>query len=365
MALQVGIIGLPNSGKSTIFNALTRAGAQVAGYPFSTVDPNYGVAPVPDDRLHEVASAAGCHRTIPADMRMVDIAGLVEGAHRGEGLGNQFLAHVREVDALAHAVRLFTSPDVAHVMADIAPRRDIGVVNTELILADLAAVERRKGRISKAAKTGDRDKARELELLERVEAELDQEVPVRGIQLSTQEAEILSGLFLLTAKPVIYVANVGEDQLGEDGPLLREVRDIASSEGAELVAFSARLESEIEEMEPDEVEEFLEAYGIEGLGLAEFAARCYVLLGLITFFTGGGPDEVRAWSVPNGIEAQKAAGKIHTDMEKGFIRAEVTTYDDLVKCGSFSEAKKQGVLRLEGKTYPVHDGDVITFLFNV
>ena len=363
MALQVGIIGLPNSGKSTIFNALTRAGAQVAGYPFSTVDPNYGVAPVPDDRLHEVASAAGCHRTIPADMRMVDIAGLVEGAHRGEGLGNQFLAHVREVDALAHAVRLFTSPDVAHVMADIAPRRDIGVVNTELILADLAAVERRKGRISKAAKTGDRDKARELELLERVEAELDQEVPVRRIQLSTQEAEILSGLFLLTAKPVIYVANVGEDQLGEDGPLLREVRDIASSEGAELVAFSARLESEIEEMEPDEVEEFLEAYGIEGLGLAEFAARCYVLLGLITFFTTES-GECRAWPLREGSTAVQAAGKIHTDMEQGFIRAEVIGWEDFLAHGSFHAAREKGAVRVEGRDYIIRDGDVCLFRFN-
>jgi GTP-binding protein YchF len=363
MALQVGIIGLPNSGKSTIFNALTRAGAQVAGYPFCTVDPNYGVALVPDDRLPKVASAAGCSRVVPADLRIVDIAGLVEGAHRGEGLGNQFLAHIREVDALAHAVRLFSSPDVAHVMAEIAPERDIAVVNTELILADLAAVERRKSRISKAAKTGDRDKAREVELLDRVEAELDREVPVRRLELSPQEEEILSGLFLLTAKPVIYVANLGEEQLGEDEPLLRDVRDIASLEGAELVAFSAKLEAEIEEMEPEEVEEFLEAYGIEGLGLEEFASRCYALLGLITFFTTES-GECRAWPLREGSTAVQAAGKIHTDMEHGFIRAEIIAWKDFLAHGSFHAARDKGAVRVEGRDYIVKDGDVCLFRFS-
>jgi ribosome-binding ATPase len=363
MALQVGIIGLPNSGKSTIFNALTRAGAQVAGYPFSTVDPNYGMAPVPDDRLPRVATAAACSRTVPADLRIVDIAGLVEGAHRGEGLGNQFLALVREVDALAHAVRCFTSPDVAHVRAEIEPELDIAVVNTELILADLAAVERRKDRIFKAAQTGDRDKARELELLEKVEAELDREVPVRRMGLSQRDEEILSGLFLLTAKPVIYVANLGEEQLSGDDPLWRAVREVAASEGAELVAFNAKLEAEIEDLEPDEVGEFLEAYGIESLGLDEFAKRCYALLGLITFFTTES-SECRAWPLREGSTAAQAAGKIHTDMEQGFIRAEVIGWEEFIGHGSFHAAREKGAVRVEGRDYVVRDGDVCLFRFS-
>ncbi|MEW6554487.1 MAG: redox-regulated ATPase YchF [Actinomycetota bacterium] len=363
MALQVGIIGLPNSGKSTIFNALTRAGAQVAGYPFSTVDPNYGMAPVPDVRLHQVSAAAACSKTVPADLRLVDIAGLVEGAHHGEGLGNQFLAHVREVDALAHAVRCFTSPDVAHVRAEIVPERDIAVVNTELILADLAVVERRKERISKAARTGDRDKARELELLERVEAELDREVPVRRMELSRGDDEMLSGLFLLTAKPVIYVANLGEEQLGGDDPLWRAVREAANSEGAGLVAFDAKLEAEIEDLEPEEAREFLEAYGVESLGLDEFAKRCYALLGLITFFTTES-GECRAWPLREGSTAVQAAGKIHTDMEQGFIRAEVIGWEEFIAHGSFHAARDKGAVRVEGRDYVVHDGDVCLFRFS-
>ncbi len=363
MALQIGIIGLPNSGKSTIFNAMTRAGAQVAGYPFSTVDPNYGVALVPDGRLERVASAAGCSRVVPADLRLVDIAGLVEGAHRGEGLGNQFLAHIREVDALAHAVRCFTSPDVAHVRAEIEPERDIAVVNAELILADLAAVERRKGRIAKAARSGDRDKARELELLEKVEAELDREVPVRMQELAPQERETVADLFLLTAKPVIYVANLGEEQLGEDGLLLRAVREVAAAEGAELVAFSAKLEAEIEELEPGEVREFLDAYGIDTLGLDEFASRCYYLLGLITFFTTES-GECRAWPLRQGSTAVQAAGRIHTDMERGFIRAEVIGWEEFLSHGSFHAARDKGAVRVEGRDYSLRDGDVILFRFS-
>lgn len=363
MALQAGIIGLPNSGKTTIFNAITRAGAPVAGYPFCTVEPNVGVVPVPDDRLEQVASSAGCSKVVPADLRVVDIAGLVEGAHRGEGLGNQFLAHIREADALAHAVRCFSSPDVAHVTAEIDPERDIAVVNTELMLADLAAIERRKGKIAKAAKSGDRDKAQELELLEKVEEGLNGEVPVRGQELSEEEVEIVSGLFLLTAKPVIYVANLGEEQLEEDGGWLAAVREIAAREGAELVPFDAKLEAEIEELEGDEVGEFMEAYGIERLGLDEFIAHCYSLLGLITFFTTES-GECRAWPLREGSTAVQAAGKIHTDMEQGFIRAEVVPWKEFIEHGSFAAAREKGAVSLEGKDHLVKDGDVILFRFS-
>lgn len=363
MALQVGIIGLPNSGKTTIFNAITRAGAPVAGYPFCTVEPNVGVVPVPDDRLEQVASSAGCSRVVPADLRVVDIAGLVEGAHRGEGLGNQFLAHVREADALAHAVRCFASPDVAHVAAEIDPERDIAVVNTELMLADLAALQRRRSRIAKAAKSGDRDKARELELLERVEEGLNREIPVRAQEISGEEAEILSGLFLLTAKPVIYVANLGEEQLEDDGAWAAAVREVAAREGAEVVAFDAKLEAEIEELEGEEVGDFMEAYGIERLGLEEFIARCFSLLGLITFFTTES-GECRAWPLRGGSTAVQAAGKIHTDMERGFIRAEVLPWEVFMEHGSFAAAREKGAVRLEGRDYQVKDGDVILFRFS-
>jgi GTP-binding protein YchF len=363
MALQVGIIGLPNSGKSTIFNALTRAGAAVAGYPFCTVEPNVGVVAVPDPRLERVSSAAGCEKTVPADLRVVDIAGLVEGAHRGEGLGNQFLAHIREVDAIAHAVRCFSSPDVAHVRAEIDPRLDIEVVNAELMLADLASLKRRKERIVKAAKSGDRDKARELEVLEKVEAGLDQEIAVRLQELSQGERELLSRLFLLTAKPVIYVANLGEEELGGDGKWLAAVREIASSEGAEVVSFDAKLEAEIEELDPTEVEEFLEAYGIGKLGLEDFVSRCYALLGLITFFTTES-GECRAWPIQAGSTAVQAAGKIHTDMEQGFIRAEVIGWEEFLEYGSFHAAREKGAVRVEGRDYVVKDGDVILFRFH-
>ncbi len=363
MALQVGIIGLPNAGKSTIFNALTRAGAAVAGYPFTTVDPNHGVALVPDPRLEAVSRAAGCEKTVPADLRLVDIAGLVEGAHRGEGLGNQFLAHIREVDAVAHAVRCFSSPDVAHVRAELDPRTDIDVVNAELMLADLATVERRKERIAKAARSRDREKAREMEVLSRVEEGLNREVPVRRQELGAEDEELLSGLFLLTAKPVIYVANLGEEQLGADGALLEAVREKAEEEKAEWVAFCAKLEAEIEELDPDEVREFLEAYGIERLGLEEFAKRCYALLGLVTFFTTES-GECRAWPLREGSTAVQAAGKIHTDMERGFIRAEVIGWEEFTSYGSFHAAREKGAVRIEGRDYLVRDGDVILFRFS-
>jgi len=363
MALQVGIIGLPNSGKSTIFNALTRAGAAVAGYPFTTVDPNYGVTAVPDVRLERVAAAAGCPRVVPADLRVVDIAGLVEGAHRGEGLGNRFLAHIREVDVVAHAVRCFSAPDVPHVRPQLDPAADIALVNTELILADLEALARRKERIGKAARSGDREKARELEVLMKVEEGLKRGVPVRGQELEEEELKALAGLFLLTAKPVIYVANLGEEQLEGDGSLLEDVRRVAEEEGAELVALCAKLEAEIEELNPEEMREFLEAYGIEKPGLEIFVQRCYRLLGLITFFTTES-GECRAWPLRAGSTAVQAAGKIHTDMERGFIRAEVLGWEEFLAYGSFHAAREKGAVRVEGRDYVVRDGDVMLFRFH-
>lgn len=363
MALQVGIIGLPNSGKSTIFNALTRAGAAVAGYPFTTVDPNYGVTAVPDPRLERLAAAAGCTRVVPADLRVVDIAGLVEGAHRGEGLGNRFLAHIREVDAVAHAVRCFSAPDVPHVRPDLDPAADIALVNAELILADLETVARRKERIAKAARTGDREKARELEVLLKVEEGLNRGMPVRAQDLEDEECQLLAGLFLLTAKPVIYVANLGEERLGGGDSLLEEVRRLAESEGAEVVAFCAKLEAEIEELEPGEMREFLEAYGIERPGLELFVQHCYRLLGLITFFTTES-GECRAWSLRRGSTAAQAAGRVHTDMEKGFIRAEVLGWEEFLAHGSFHAAREKGAVRVEGRDYVVQDGDVMLFRFH-
>lgn len=363
MPLKAGIIGLPNSGKSTLFNALTAAGAPVAGYPFCTVDPNVGVAYVPDERLLRVAEAAGCHRVVPADVRIVDIAGLVEGAHRGEGLGNRFLAHVREVDVLVHVVRCFDAPDVSHVMAGLDPERDIDVVNTELIFADLESVERRKARIEKAARSGDREKQKELDLLEKLESWLNQGLPVITLDLSREERELVSGLFLLTAKPVIYVANVGESDLQGDFDLWEAVRDKAAQMGAGSLRMCAELEAELVELEEAERAEMASLYGLEGLGREELLRRIYELLGLVSFFTTES-SEARSWAVREGATAAEAAGRIHTDMQKGFIRAEVISWEEFLRFGSFAAAREAGAVRLEGRDYRVQDGDVIFFRFH-
>ncbi len=362
MPLKAGIIGLPNSGKSTLFNALTAAGAPVAGYPFCTVDPNVGVAYVPDERLFRVAEAAGCHRVVPADVRIVDIAGLVEGAHRGEGLGNRFLAHVREVDVLVHVVRCFDAPDVSHVMAGLDPERDIDVVNTELVFADLETVERRRTRIEKAARSGDRHKQRELEVLEKLETWLNRGLPVNAMDLSDEERELVSGLFLLTAKPVIYVANVGESDLQGGGGLWDEVRKNAEKLGADYIRICAELEAELVELEEGEREELASLYGLERLGREELLRRILALLGLICFFTTES-KEARSWAVKDGTSAAEAAGRIHTDMQKGFIRAEVIPWEEFLRFGSFAAAKDAGAVRVEGRDYLVRDGDVILFRF--
>jgi len=364
MGLEIGIVGLPNSGKSTLFNALTAAHAAVAGYPFSTVEPNVGVVPLSDPRLEELSRRAGCEKTVPATVRFVDIAGLVEGAHRGEGLGNRFLSHIREVDAVAHTVRCFEDPDVAHIAAELDPARDIAIVNTELILADLESVDRRLGSIAKAARSGDKEKQSELAALQKVREGLDGGKPARSLELSPGERELLAPLFLLTLKPVIYVANLGEELLPDGGELMAAVRGAAAAEGAECVAFCAKLESELEELEPQDLAEFLAGYGLEELGLRKLVAASFRLLGLITFFTTES-KECRAWPVRRGTRAAEAAGKIHSDMEAGFIRAEVIPFEDFMRFGSMNAAREAGALHAEGRDYQVRDGDVIRFRFNV
>ncbi len=363
MGLEIGIVGLPNSGKSTLFNALAATHATVASYPFSTVEPNTGVVHLPDPRLEEVSARAGCAKTVSATVRFVDIAGLVAGAHHGEGLGNRFLAHIREVDAIAHTVRCFEDPDVAHIAATLDPARDIDIVNTELVLADMETLEKRLDKVSRAVRTGDKEKQADLAVLEQVREALDQGRPARGVPLKEKEKSCLADIFLLTMKPVIYVANLGEDSLPGGGPLLSAVRERAIAEGAEVVAFCAKLEAELEELEPDEMADFLADYGIEELGLRLLVTASFRLLDLITFFTTES-KECRAWPVTRGTHAAPAAGNIHTDMEHGFIKAEVLTYGEFMQYGSFTAAREAGHLRAEGRDYEVKDGDVIRFRFS-
>ncbi len=364
MALDVGIIGLPNTGKSTIFNAITRLGANVASYAYATIDPNVGIVEVPDERLAVLAEFEHSAKIVPATFRFVDIAGLAPGASRGEGLGNQFLHHIREVDAVAHVIRCFEDPSVTGAVEGIDPLRDIELLETELIFADLATIEKRREKTSKAARSGDTEKQKELELLDRVEAKLSEGVMVKSIKLSEAEQLVLRDLWLLTSKPNIYVANLGEDQLGGESECLAAIRRRAAEDGSEVVAFCAKLEAEIEELSDEEAEEFLADYGISESGLRSFLRASFHLLDMITFFTCG-PKEAHAWPIRRGLRAAEAAGKVHTDMERGFIRAEVIAYDDFVRDGGYAGAKEKGHLRLEGKDYVVQDGDVIVVRFNV
>lgn len=364
MGIQCGIVGLPNVGKSTIFNAITSAGAESANYPFCTIEPNVGVVNVPDPRLDALATIVNPQRVLPTVMEFLDIAGLVKGASQGEGLGNQFLGHIRQVDAIAHIVRCFEDDNVVHVDGTVDPLRDIEVIQTELNLSDLDTVEKRINRTEKQAKSGDKKMQEELALLLKVRACLNSGKPARLADLDAEERRALRDLHLITSRPVLYVANVSEDDLEGNHPFVAIVRQQAAAEGAESVVICGKIEAEIAELPAEEKGAFLAELGLGESGLDRMIRAAYKLLGLYTYFTAG-VKEVRAWTVRAGAKAPEAAGVIHTDFEKGFIRAEVIAYNDFVTCGGESGAKEKGLLRLEGKEYVVKDGDVMHFRFNV
>lgn len=365
--LEVGIVGLPNVGKSTLFNAITKAGAEAANYPFCTIEPNVGVVDVPDVRLAVLGKMYQTKRIVPASVRFVDIAGLVKGAAQGEGLGNKFLAHIRQVDAVAQVVRCFADENITHVEGSIDPLRDIEIINTELCLADLETVEKRLERLQKLAKSGDKKARTELAMLLRVKDTLENALPARRVALTEEEEDFLSELNLLTKKPILFVANVAEAEAAtaqEKNPYVKQVATYAAEEGAELVVVSARVESEIAELDATEAREFLAELGLKESGLDKLIKASFKLLGLLTFLTAG-ESEVRAWTIQAGTKAPQAGGKIHSDIERGFIRAEIVSYDDLVAAGSQNAAREKGQVRLEGKEYVMQDGDVTYFRFNV
>lgn len=366
--MKLGIVGLPNVGKSTLFNSLTKAGAESANYPFCTIDPNVGVVTVPDERLNVLGEMYHTKKIIPAAIEFVDIAGLVKGASKGEGLGNQFLANIREVDAIVHVVRCFENSNIVHVDGSIDPMRDIETINLELIFSDIEILERRIAKTTKVARN-DKTAAKELKLLEKVKAHLEEGKLAKSFEDTEDEDEQawLESYNLLTYKPVIFAANVMEDDLADDGSSnegVRSVRAYAEKEGCEVFVVCAQIEQEIAELDDDERKMFLEDLGLSESGLEKLIRASYHLLGLISYLTAGEP-EVRAWTIKRGTKAPQAAGKIHTDFERGFIRAEVVAYDDLMACGSHSAAKEKGLVRLEGKEYVVQDGDIMLFRFNV
>ena len=365
--LEVGIVGLPNVGKSTLFNAITKAGAEAANFPFCTIEPNVGVVAVPDERLNVLHKMYDSKKTTPASVRFVDIAGLVKGVANGEGLGNKFLEHIRQVDAVAHVVRCFDDANITHVEGGVDPLRDIDIIQTELCLADLEVVEKRIMRLAKIAKSGNKEAKVEDEILRRIKESLDNGKPARQVELTADELEMIKDINLLTLKPTLYVTNVAEDEVAtayEENAYVQKVKEFAKAENAEVVAISARVEAEIAELDAEEAKAFLEDLGETESGLDRLIKAAFDLLGLQTFLTAG-PDECRAWTITKGTTAPKAAGKIHTDFERGFIRAEIVNYDDLVANGSVAAAREKGQVRVEGKDYVMQDGDVVNFRFNV
>ncbi|RGR84608.1 redox-regulated ATPase YchF [Heyndrickxia coagulans] len=366
MALTAGIVGLPNVGKSTLFNAITKAGAESANYPFCTIDPNVGMVEVPDERLEKLTELYHPKKTVPTTFEFTDIAGIVKGASKGEGLGNKFLSHIRQVDAICHVVRCFEDENITHVSGKVDPIDDIETINLELILADLETVDKRIGRVEKIAKQKDKEAVAEYEVLAKLKAAFEAEKPARAVELTEDQQKIVKGFQLLTSKPVLYVANVGEDDIQDPSanPYVGKVREYAKQEGAEVIVICARIEEEIAELDDDEKKMFLTELGIWESGLDQLIKAAYNLLGLATYFTAGEP-EVRAWTFKKGMKAPQCAGIIHSDFEKGFIRAETVSYEDLIEYGSVAAAREAGKVRLEGKDYVVQDGDVMHFRFNV
>ena len=364
--MKIGIVGLPNVGKSTLFNAITKAGAESANYPFCTIEPNIGMVCVPDKRIDVLSKMYDTDKTTYATIEFVDIAGLVKGASKGEGLGNKFLSHIRETDAIAHVVRCFEDEQIVHVDGKIDPISDIETISLELIFADIETLTKRMDRVGKMTKSGDKKAIAEMELLRRIKEHLDNGKPVRTMELTDDERDTIKDAFFLTDKKVIYVANVSENQIStiDTDPYVQKVREYAKTEGAEVIALCAKLEEELSELDDEDKEMLMKDYGIDESGLDKLIKASYSLLGLISFLTAG-KQECRAWTIKKGTKAPQAAGKIHSDFERGFIKAEVVSYDDLIKYGSMNATKEKGLVRLEGKDYIVKDGDIILFRFNV
>ena len=365
--MKLGIVGLPNVGKSTLFNAITKAGAESANYPFCTIEPNIGVVSVPDKRLDVLQTIYNSKKKIHTAIEFYDIAGLVKGASKGEGLGNKFLSHIREVESIVHVVRCFNDDNIIHVDVTVDPLRDIDTINLELIFSDLDVLERRMERSLKLVRSGDKTAKMEYELMERIKAHLESNFPVRTLEFNEEEANFANSLFLITSKPVLYAANISEDDLmsgNTDNDMVKKVKEFAANENSEVIIVCARLEEELSTLDDEEKMQLLQEYGLDESGLDKLVHASYKLLGLMSYLTAG-PQEIRAWTITIGTKAPAAAGKIHSDIERGFIRAEIVSFDKLVECGSESAAKEKGLYRLEGKEYIMQDGDVVNFRFNV